>query len=73
LLLLYLGEAGGNKVGLCFQMVKGYDCIIECKIALRKFKVIYSGRWQVFDEMAQVIAKIANRSTQERHGCWTMV
>jgi hypothetical protein len=33
------------------------------KITLREPKVVYSCGWQAFDEVAQVIAKIANCST----------
>jgi hypothetical protein len=54
-------------------VIEGHDGIIESKITLREFKVVYSCGWQAFDEVAQVIAKIANCSTQEGYGCWAMV
>jgi hypothetical protein len=60
---LHLREACGNKVGFSLEVIEGYDGIIKGKITLREFKVVYSCGWQAFDEVAQVIAEIANRST----------
>jgi hypothetical protein len=65
--LLHLRQTRGNKVDLPLKMIKGHDGIIEAKIALGQFKVVYRGGRQLLDEVTQVIAEIPDGSTQKRH------
>jgi hypothetical protein len=48
-------------------MIQGDDGVVEGEAALRQLQVVDGGRWQSLNEVAQVVAKIPNRSTQERN------
>ncbi|MBA7714190.1 hypothetical protein ES703_123207 [subsurface metagenome] len=63
--LFQFGKAGSNQICLPGWMVKGDNRVIERQVTFGQVQIINSRRGQTLDEMAQVIAEIADRPTHQ--------